>query len=113
MILLTILICAFTLFLSCNNILCGELSGEWKSLYEQTKSKIVNLEVEHIPCEFYYINVIVQNEKIDTLAIHNIHRNLYNTKSNIGWQVLQVYDLKKNYLFSHHFNGKIYVQNGD
>lgn len=28
-------------------------------------------------------------------------------------QVLQVYDVKKNYLFSHHFNLKIYIQNGD
>jgi hypothetical protein len=89
------------------------LTGQWKTQFEKAKLNTDNLEVENIPCEFYYIKVVVHNTKVDTSAICAIHKHLYNKNDNIGWQVLLVYDLDKKYLFSHRYNGSIYFQQGD
>jgi hypothetical protein len=99
--------------LSCNNLTCGELTGEWKEQYEKANSVAVDLKVENIPCEYFYINVILKTKVVDTSAIHSIHRYLYNEKNKIGWQVLQVYDVNGKYIFSHKYNDNIYIQTGD
>jgi hypothetical protein len=98
---------------SCNNFICGELTGEWKTQLENAKAHAANLKIENTPCEFYYINVTATSKKIDTSAIHSIHKYLYNEKNNIGWQVALVYDVEGKYLFSHRYNDSIYIQKVD
>lgn len=93
--------------------MCGELSGEWKEQFERANATTVSVKAENIPCEFYYINVIITTKHIDTTAIHSIHKYLYNKKSKIGWQVLLVYNTEGQYLFSHRYNDSIYIQKGD
>ncbi|MBX2925919.1 MAG: hypothetical protein KF746_27230 [Chitinophagaceae bacterium] len=107
-----IILLAFLGF-SCNNFLCGELSGEWKKQLERAKANAVNLKIENIPCEFYYINATVTSNHIDTIAIHSIHKYLYDEKSKTGWQVILVHNAEGKYLFSHKYNNSIYVQTGD
>lgn len=104
---------AHIVFSSCNSVLCGDLTGEWKQQFDNANVNAGNLRVENIPCEFFYINVIVPIGKVDTFSIHSIHKYLYNQEKKSGWQVLLVYDIKENYLFSHKYNDSIYIQNGD
>lgn len=104
----------FLFFLSsCSSILCGELTGEWKQMLEKASAVFPELKVENIPCEFYYIDIFISSEKIDTSEIHSLHKYLYDHKSRIGWQVLQVYDSKQQYLFSHRYNNDMFIQTGD
>ena len=99
--------------LSCDNTLCGELSGASKAQYEAAKARATNLKIENIPCEPYYINVIVTTKNIDTATIHAIHPYLYNQKTKTGWPVLLVHDADGKYLFRHNYNNNIFVQSGD
>ncbi len=109
---LIISVFSFLLY-SCDSIVCGELSGEWKLQFEKAATATTNLKLENIPCEFYYINVIANSNKIDTNTIHSLHKLLYNQKNKIGWQVLLVYNAEGKYLFSHRYNNSIYIQTGD
>lgn len=48
----------FTILSSCDDMLCGQLSGEKLSMYDSA-ARIYDGEViiERIPCEFNYINI--------------------------------------------------------
>ena len=107
------LIISFLCIYSCTSITCGELSGEWKMKYERARSFSNDFTIENIPCDFYYINVVVNSPFVDTAAIHSLHNYLYDENLKVGWQVLLVYDADRNYLFSHKYNGTIYIQKGD
>lgn len=99
---------------SCGSFLCGELTGDWKEMYEKAQVEYSNdLSVERIPCDFFYIKVVNKGNTIDTNVIHNVHKELFNVNKKIGWEVLMVYDANENYIFSHSYNGKMYVQTGD
>lgn len=110
---LLIAIILLSFFLSCNTVLCGKLKGEWKSQYEKANTVAVNMKVEYIPCEYFYINVFLNNKNIDTSYIRSIHKYLYNEKTKVGWPVLQIYNEKGKYLFSLNYEGSCYVQKGD
>lgn len=98
---------------SCNTFLCGELTGEWKQQFENANSKAIKFKIENIPCEYFYINLIMLSNEIDTSSIRSIHKILYNKENRIGWQVIKVYDNNRKYLFSHNYNDNIYIQTGD
>jgi hypothetical protein len=106
----TIIILFSFIFQSCNYLLCGELTGEWKNKLEKANEFSASLKVENIPCEFYYINVIATTKLIDTSAIHSLHKYLYDEKSKVGWQVLLVHDAEWKYLFSHRYDNSIFLQ---
>ncbi len=101
------------LFVSCSESLCGKLSGEWKRQYDSANKFSAKLKLENIPCDFYYINVVVLDGLVDTASIHKVHKFLYNPKNNSGWQALLVYSNEGKYLFTHNYNDSIFIQNGD
>ena len=106
----TIIILFSFIFQSCNYLLCGELTGEWKNKLEKANEFSASLKVENIPCEFYYINVIATTKLIDTSAIHSLHKYLYDEKSKVGWQVLLVHNVKGKYLFCRRYNNGIFIE---
>jgi len=107
-----IIILSSFIFHSCNYLMCGELTGEWKFKSERANKASTVLKVEDIPCEFYYINVMATTKVIDTPAIDALHKYLYDEKK-VGWQVLLVHNAEGKYLFSHIYNNSNYTQKGD
>jgi hypothetical protein len=117
------------IFVLCScNYLCqlGTYEKDVIEKVERVYSKDIKLAV--IPCESIYINCYIQSNQLDTLLIHKIHSELYNPikggwqidtllihkiHSELynpikgGWQTMIIYDKKGNYLFDHHFTGKI------
>ena len=99
---------------SCNYILCGELTGEWKNQLEKAKTFNKDFIIENIPCEFSYINLTINSNIIDTASIREIHKILYNEEHKVvGWGSILVYDSNHKYLFTHNHRGNIYVESGD
>tara|TARA_B100000678_G_C18217302_1_gene505767 strand:+ start:824 stop:1189 length:366 start_codon:yes stop_codon:yes gene_type:complete len=91
-----------------NDMLCGELKGEWKDNYDKASNMYPKFfSIETIPCESYYINVFAKTKSIDTSKIRLIHKALYNEGSKKGWLSIKVYDKEGDFLFSHHQSGKI------
>ena len=41
------------IFHSCNYIMCGELTGEWKKKLDRANEVSAGLKMKDIPCEFY------------------------------------------------------------
>ena len=106
-------------FESCDyftKIFCGELEGEYKQMVADINNRYkYQLVIEPIPCDPIYINVLLKTANVDTSIIRSIHKKLYKEDSipTVGWQTLVIYDNKRNYLFSHSYNGYIYKQTGD
>ena len=101
---------------SCNidnaiKVICGDLSQD-----EREKLRIINMkyksfgEVKSVPCEYIHVNLFLKVDKVDTVKISSIHDLIYDEDSKIGWQSVDVYNKKGEYIFSHHHNGKINVK---
>lgn len=102
------------LLTSCDRILCGDLPKELEILQSRANSRFSDyLLVENIPCEGFYIKVMYKIEKIDTSIVHSVHKVLYDKKNSVGWPVLLVHDKSGEYIFSHNYENKIYIQTGD
>lgn len=93
---------------SCDYFLCGRLDTDLQKMVDTANSTFENyLEIEKVPCEFFYINVLLKTEKVDTNKIHSVHQILYDEKNNLGWNVLVVYDINGKFIFEHSNEGNI------
>lgn len=93
------------------NWFCGELGEfEKQSIDSVEKLHVSYIKVETIPCEYLYVNLHLKTEYVDTLRIGQIHKILFNEETKEGWQSMNIYDAHDQYLFSHHYNGKINVK---
>lgn len=108
-----VLILGAIFFARCNN-LCGALTGVGKEMVNTASLKYDSiLTIENIPCESRYINIKWKTDIIDTSAINDLHKILYNDSIKKGWATLMVFDRHGNYLYSHSSTNKIYRQTGD
>jgi len=108
---LLIIFLSVGVFSSCDHFtkwFCGELSAKDKKKLDQVNALYGEVcYVEYIPCETFYLNLYLQKSEVDTTIIGKIHYGLYNEIDRSGWPSIDVYDSKRNYLFSHNYDGKI------
>lgn len=94
---------------SCTNFLCGKLDENL-----QKKIDSVNFiyqksfTVENIPCEFITIDIILKSEKFDSLQIFESHRILYDSTKRSGWQTIDIFNSKGEYVTTHSWHGFFY-----
>lgn len=104
----------FILVNSCSYFPCGSPKDEWQKLLKEAKKKYSDkVEIRIIPCESIYLDIILKDNNIDTLDLDHLHKLLYNQSSKIGWQTINVYNKNGQYIFSHSFEEKIFIQSGD
>jgi hypothetical protein len=106
-------ICFIVLFgvtiYSCNNTLCGELSGDWLSLKVNAQKKFSGqFDIENIPCEYYFINIKLKHVVFDSTLLKKLHYELYDSSKKVGWPTFIVYDKNGNYLYHDVNNGVRY-----
>lgn len=109
-----VIVSVFVLCNSCGELLCGELDSEYKTKVDEVHAKYGDLvRVEHIPCEYRYVNVFILKPNVNDTILNNIHEILYDKTTLKGWTTLDVYGYDGMYLYTHNRLNKTYKKQGD
>lgn len=98
------LVSIFIVFLSCDFFtgkMCGEINSEEKKEIIRLEKKY-GFEIETIPCEFRYVNVIIENTSKDTL-LYSLHKEIINSNV-LNYSSIQVYDARREKMFEQHYS---------
>lgn len=88
---------------------CEELNGCYKEkVYKASFLYSNKISVQPIPCESFYLNVIIINKLDDTLStLNNLHNILYDEKTGCGWLTIRVLNAQKEFIYDHSEEGEI------
>ena len=75
------------------------LDTETQKLYDRCKEKYkAYLRIEYIPFEFWEVRIFLKSDKIDSLVIKNLEKDIYDEEKKVGWRLLIIHNEKRNFL---------------
>lgn len=54
------------------------------------------------------VTLTFKDDNIDTSKVRELHQVLFDKKTQVGWKILNIFDKKKDYLFSHSSDREIF-----